>query len=564
MGGGVVSNLTGQIVQPIVDAFKVPLVLAICLAVLIAVSRMASYLWYFIEHRGRHPLVIRTGGGAEAQRNDAGNISLNDRLLAYLAADGQDGYVIAPGAGGSAAPGVTAEALEPHQGWGAALLRLGIAREPSYMVDVSWPHGPEAAGQRMAVVRISRTPGDRVVASGSFAGCNEDTLVGIIGCFCITFLRRQPRLLRRTPRWERWSQDPNGYRAYRDGLEHQRRGITTRSPEEYQVALRCFGQAASIEPANLLVQLHRAALLELTDRYNEAAGIYAMCHALWPEHIETGYRLGNARKNAPDHVAHDELLKHLRNLKTQLATPNLVRYWLRTYRPSRWNPGERRYWRSWLQLSLPGRVTKRTTYLHAIGIAELLAELSCMLRDRPGSPCGDNAGQLIEQLGAQLLPKAKVPAIARLLHPEHREVKIPEHDHAWHQGGANGRSQIATYRSGEHRHDVGWLALFNAACFFSLAIELKPHQIPASFQPSDWAQDCARAAIRELGILVRLPRHELEPDWLARDPDLAALRRSETGLAWTTFVGLPAVKEETQPMLAPMPNIAGEIHPPLP
>ena len=73
-GGGVVSNLTGQIVQPVVDAFKVPLVLAICLAVLIAVSRMASYLWYFIEHRAGHPLVIRTGG-AEAQRNDAENIT---------------------------------------------------------------------------------------------------------------------------------------------------------------------------------------------------------------------------------------------------------------------------------------------------------------------------------------------------------------------------------------------------------------------------------------------------------------------------------------------------------
>lgn len=258
-GGGVASNLTGQIVQPVVDAFKVPLVLAICLAVLIAVSRTASYLWYFIEHRGRHPLVIRTGGRAEAQRNDGENISLNDSLLAYLAADGQEGYVIAPGAGGSAAPGVTAEALEPGQGWGAALLRLGVAREPSYMVDVSWPHGAETAGQRTAVVRISRTPGDRVVASGSFAGCTEDALVGIIGCFCITFLRRQPRLLRRTPRWERWSQDPSGYRAYRDGLEHQRRGITTRSPEEYQVALRCFDHAASIEPANLLVQLHRAA-----------------------------------------------------------------------------------------------------------------------------------------------------------------------------------------------------------------------------------------------------------------------------------------------------------------
>jgi tetratricopeptide (TPR) repeat protein len=556
-----VSNLTDQILQPIVDAFQVPLVLALCLAVFIAVSRTASYLWYFTEHRGRHPLVIRTGGGTEAQRNDAGNTSLNERLLAYLAADGQDGYVIAPGAGGPAAPGVTAEALEPRQGWGAALLRLAVAREPSYIVDVSWPHGPEAAGQRVAVVRISRAPGDRVVASGSFTESGEDTIIGIIGCFCITFLRRQPRLLRHTPRWERWSQDLNGYRAYRDGLDHQRRGITTRSPEEYEIALRYFDKAARIEPANLLVQLHRAALLELTDRYDEAADIYTMCHALWPEHIEMGYRLGNARKNAPDHVAHHEVLKHLRNLKTQLAVPNLVRYWLRTYIPSRWNPGERHYWRSWLQLSLPGRVTKRATYRHAIAIAELLAELSWMLTDRPGYPCSGKADQLIERLGAQLLPKAKVAAMARLLHPEHREAKIPEHDHAWHDGGADDGSQIATYRSGEHRRDIGWLALFNAACFFSLAIELKPHQIPDSFQPSDWAQDCARAAIRELGILVRQPRHELEPDWLAKDPDLAALRRSPAGRAWASFVGLTTPVEEALPIQAPVSSITGKSHP---
>jgi tetratricopeptide (TPR) repeat protein len=536
-GGAVVSNLTNQILQPIIDAFKVPLVLAICLTVLIAVTRTASYLWYFIEHRGRHPLVIRTSG-VDGQRNDTKNAHLNDRLLAYLAADGQEGYVIAPGAGGPAAPGVTAEALEPRQGWGGTLLRLAIAREPSYVVDVSWPRGPDAPSERPAVVRISRTPGDRVVASASFPEGSEDELVGIIGCFCITFLRRQPRLLRRTPRWERWSQDPNGYRAYRDGLEHQRRGTTMRSAEEYSLALRYFDEAARIEPANLRVQLHRAALLELNKKYDDAVDIYTMCHVLWPEHIETGYRLGNARKNAPDHVSHGELMNHLGNLKDQLGAPSLLRYWLRTYRPSRWNRGERHYWRSWLQLSLPGRVTKREAYVHAVVIAELLAKLSCMLRDCSGCPSDGEAGRLVKQLANHLLPKAKAPAMTRLFHPERKGQKTPEHDHAWHRGGAGDGSHIPTYRSGEHRRDVGWLALYNAACFLSLAIELKPHQLPGDFPACDWAQDCAQAAIRELGVLVRQFRHELEPDWLANDPDLAALRGSKTGRTWASFVGL--------------------------
>jgi hypothetical protein len=41
-------------------------------------------------------------------------------------------------------------------------------------------------------------------------------------------------------------------------------------------------------------------------------------------------------------------------------------------------------------------------------------------------------------------------------------------------------------------------------------------------------------------MLVRNPQHALEPDWLGADPDLAPLRQSPTGKAWTSFVGLPA------------------------
>jgi tetratricopeptide (TPR) repeat protein len=543
--GGAVVSVTNQILQPIADAFKVPLILALGLAALIAVIRTASWLWYRLEHHGRHPLMIRTSSARDERRDQTEHESLNERLLAYLAADGQGDYVIAPGAGRPAAPGVTAEAVEPQYGWGATLLRLAIAREPSFMVDVSWPHSPGTADHCAAVVRISRTPGDRVVASGSFTG-NEDELVGKIGCFCITFLRRQPRLLRRTPRWERWSQDPNGYRAYRDGLLHQRQGINTRSLAEheklaeYKKALHYFDEAARIEPANLLVQLHRAALLELTDQYDRAVDIYTMCNALWPEHIETGYRLGNARKNAPGHVSPDELTKHLLGLRTQLAVRNLVRLWLHSLRPGRWNPGERHYWRSWMQLWLPGRLTKRAAYVHAIAIAELLAELSCMLEARSGCPSGGEVRSLMNKLASQLLTPARTPPITRLLHPECTEPRAPEHDHAWHQAAAHNGPQAPIYRSGEHRRDLGWLALFNAACFFSLAIELAPGQIPDKFSPEDWADDCARAAIREIGILIRQPRHELEPDWLAKDPDLAAVRGSPAGLAWACFVGLDA------------------------
>ena len=76
--------------------------------------------------------------------------------------------------------------------------------------------------------------------------------------------------------------------------------------------------------------------------------------------------------------------------------------------------------------------------------------------------------------------------------------------------------------------------------FFSLAIKLKEKQIPEEFRnsPEDWKDDCARAAIFELGILVRDPRNTLELDWLRTDPDLAPLRASRVGNEWLRFVGL--------------------------
>jgi hypothetical protein len=263
-----------------------------------------------------------------------------------------------------------------------------------------------------------------------------------------------------------------------------------------------------------------------------------MCNTLWPEHIETGYRLGNARKNAPDHVSHGDLMKHLEGLRARLALHNLVMLWLGTFRPGRWIPGERHYWRSWMRLWLPGRLTKRASYLRAIAIAKLLAELSCVLASRPGCPCGGEVRELMSRLARQLLNRGGTPPITRLLHPERTDPKTPEHDHAWHLAAAHNGSYAAIYRSGQHRRRLGWLALFNAACFFSLAIELAPAQIPDTFCPEDWEDDCARAAIREIGILVRQPRHELEPDWLAKDADLAAVRGSPAGRAWACFVGL--------------------------
>lgn len=518
------------------DAFSVPLVLGLTLAVFIAITHTASFIWYGIQQRGRRPLVIRLGERMGDAREGAGYLALDGQLLAYLAADGHGDFVIAPGAGGRAAPGISTEALVPIDGWTGALIRFAFTREPAYVVDVAWTHHNNAT-QCQAVVRISRVPGDRVVASGTFAGQDYENLVKIVGCFCINFFQRQPRVQRRTPRWERWSDDISGYRAYRDGLQYQLNGMG-----DYQTALDRFNEAAGIEPGNLLVQLHRAALLEFTAKYDKAVDIYQKCNTLWPGHIETGYRLRNALKNLPG-PNHDELLQHLRSLAEQLTLNNLVVAWLLTFRLWQWNSGERRYWRSWLQPWLPGRVTKRAAYRNAVNIGELITELSSSLEQHAGAA---QVANIMDRFTNEVRGKSKKmsrePCFGRLLYPEqgHREAPGFTHNHAFHMRSVNDVARIEPRYARERRRKMGWLAHFNAACFFSLAIKLKEKQIPEEFRnsPEDWKDDCARAAIFELGILVRDPRNTLELDWLRTDPDLAPLRASRVGNEWLRFVGL--------------------------
>lgn len=529
----------------IADAFSVPVILGLTLAILVAVMHLSSFIWYRTRQRGSRPLVIRLSERMDDGQRDVRQRALDGQLLAYLAADGHGEFVIAPGGGGRAAPGVSAEAFAPAEGLAGALLRFAFAREPAYIVDVTWPdHSPVT--QRQAVVRISRAPGERVVTSGAFSGADDEDLIKVVGCFCISFFRQQPRVQRRTPRWERWSENISGYRAYRDGLRYQLDGMTNlpaRLPMRiYQEALDSFHEAAGIEPGNLLVQLHRAALLEFTHKYDKAVDIYQKCNTLWPGHIETGYRLWNALKNLPS-PSHDELLRHLATLREKLEFKKLTIQWLLTLRMWRWNSGERRYWGSWLEVRLPGRITKRAIYRNAIKVGELVTELASSLEKHEGDA---QVANLVARFTKEVRGKGKVKAtescFARLLYPEqgHHAASSVTHNHAFHERTVSDVARIDPHYARERRKKIGWLAHFNAACFFSLAIKLEADQLPEDFNnnPEDWQDDCARAAIFELGILVRDPRNFLDLDWLRTDPDLEPLRRSRVGNEWLRFVGL--------------------------
>jgi hypothetical protein len=412
-------------------------------------------------------------------------------------------------------------------------------------VDVTWPGSAGSDDKLSATLRISRTPGDRIVASRSFTGGSTQALVEAIGSYCVIFLLSQPSIVRSTPRWERWSQDYTGYLHYRRGLRIERRdGEPTTSLDAYREALEHFDRAARIDPANMLVQSYRGTLLELTNARAEAVALYRKCCRLWPEHIEVLYRLSTSYKEVAGGAGLTEIVAPMHEVRRQLSYRHLRRAWLRTWRPGHWNPGERRYWRSWISLQ-PWRVSKRTSYLRAVAIAELVVELSFLIPQRNGSGPGPDSrpprasdGQekvkgLLGKLDAQLLHPGRGLATERLLRPRVAGRHGPV---------TTDPAYIPTYRY--RRRATGWLATFNAACFFSLAIWLPSQYLPDGFTPEGWRRCCAQASIHELGLIHRDPSNALDPDWMARDPDLEPMRQTDVGKEWMAFIGLRPARTE--------------------
>ena len=537
-----------QLWDSLADAFTVPLLLAAGLAILIGLLHLVWTVRFLIR-RGRRPLVIQVEYGKEGIEGREKYGVLDATLLSYLSFDGLGSYVIAPGADGAAAPAVPAESLEPT----TALLRFAFPVEPAYRVDVTWPGQVQPDDKLRATVRISRRPGDRIVASRSFTAESTQALVEAIGSYCVIFVLSQPRIVRSTPRWERWNQDYTGYLYYRRGLRiEQQEGEPTTSLDAYREALGHFTQAARIDPANILVQLHRGTLLELTGARAEAVALYRKCSRLWPEHIEVLYRLCTSYKEVAGGAGLKEIVAPMDEVRRQLSYRRLWPAWLRTWYPGRWNPGERRYWRSWLSLRPWDRSSKRASYLRAVAIAELVAELSFLIPQRNGGrelgpdsiPLSDAGGRekvddLLARLAALLLRPDRASAVERLVRPVPVQVPRPATADPAHIPAYEGRH----YR----RRATGWLATFNTACFFSQAIWLPPQYVPDGFELEEWRRCCAQAAIHELGVIHRDPRSTLDPNWVARDRDLEPLRRTAVGREWMGFIGLQPVPADEGP-----------------
>ncbi|MGH3913792.1 MAG: hypothetical protein ACRDTC_10345 [Pseudonocardiaceae bacterium] len=534
--------------RPLIDLLREtigpPATLAFGLLMLFLLSRLLSWVWYRVRQRGRVPVMIRATriSGMDANRGDE---VLSARLSAYFGEEDPGLHVVLPGSGDVAGPTVAAEDPDSPSGW-ATLLRLALAVQPAYKLDVTY----EMDKNRRASVQLARVPGNRILASKvfdeqEFEGSDEHAVVEAVGCFAIQNLRQQWSIRRRTPRWERWSAQISGYRAYRRALIFEHRDDFPRALREYDTAIR-------YEPANFIVAVHRAALLELMGEYGEAVKAYRTANELWPEHIETAYRFHanccNWREKGVERF--DEADSVLADITRSLTFFALLKKWSRTLIPSRWNPGERRYWASWFRIFPLEDANKRHHYLMAIEVSTVTKKITRALEDGALSDeeRREYFSQALDSLAKLIAKSSKDAAVIRLFHPEKLGNKKVQHsvghDPRWYHPQIDDEGRVfdaaadGIYRNPK-RDGIGWLAHYNAACFFSIALKIpNVESLPPGFTLENWRTDCARAALRELRHATRDPRNMVKAEWYSKDPDLQPLREQLTGSRWQRFAGI--------------------------
>ncbi|MER7681828.1 hypothetical protein [Streptomyces sp. NPDC096934] len=562
--------------------------LAVAALIALGVVRNASALLYRVRARGRIlPLILLPEDPAEEAAAAAPGAHLTAHLAAHLTEHQKDS-ILAPGSPSAATAVSRPQTSTPAQGWVESLIRMALASPPGYAVHLHELE-PDGAVRRVSV-RILRVPKNRIVAARVVAEADEESLVEKIAVYCIVQVRNQPEMLRRIPRWERWGEDERAFTHYRKGVHEQRLHTQARADDasagvDYGTALRSYSQAVKFAPGNLLLRHGEAALIELMhahhpDSYQRAIATYQRCTELWPEHIETAYRMAIAYSRAARPLLHDRALpperraqlegmahlarEHLADICARLRLRSLLRRWLRNSIPGgRSNSGERRYWGSWLMpLPLPARRSQRRTFLGAIRIALAAHDLTQLhLNGHPGrtSVAADRQQRAVarafDRVAREVLVRTRVPArgtgVRRLLFDDHT-TRGSAHDPDTHSTITHPRA-TSQHWGPVRKGSTGWMTHYNAACFLALAMTLPDECLPTGYARAQWQQDCNRSALNQLDRSLRTPDSTLTGDWIAHDPDLDQLWSTETGAAWAEFmnIDIPAPPPPPRPSAAP-------------
>ncbi|MFD5073683.1 tetratricopeptide repeat protein [Streptomyces sp. NPDC058371] len=559
----------------------------LALAALVALGLVhgASALVHRMRARGRIlPLVLLPAHATDENGAATPTAHLTARLAAHLAEHGGES-ILAPGSPSAATADSGPQTSAPAQGWVDSLLRIALASPSGYAVQL---RELERAGDlRRVAVHILRVPKNRIIAAAVITEADPETLVEKIAVYCIVQVRNQPQMLRRIPRWERWDAEGHALTHYRRGVDEQRRDAQSRAGEQspgadYTEALLAFTRAVKFAPGNLLIRHGEAALIELMhahhpDDYQRAIAIYQRCTELWPEHIETAYRMAIAYSRAARPLLRDRNLRpedmarleepavlaraHLADICLRLRLRPLLRNWLRSSIPGGWsNSGERRYWGAWLMpLPLPARRSQRRTFLGAIRIALAAHNLpQSHHRARADTSAGAtgrrqrDVSTAFDIVAREILVRTWFPArgtgMRRLLHADHSTARSA-HDATTHGIRTNPRA-TARHWGPERKGSAGWMTHYNAACFLALAATLPDESLPTGYARCDWQEDCTRSALHQLDHSWRAADSTLTGDWIAHDPDLDPLWATGSGRDWAQFMNID-IPPTVRPLLPP-------------
>ncbi|MGW9030488.1 hypothetical protein ACWGQ5_41705 [Streptomyces sp. NPDC055722] len=471
-----------------------------------------------------------------------------------MAADTLGPNVLTPGSGTTIGPDPAPETTSSPHGWVDVMKRLALFRPQAYHVML---HCLSADDEQLRFsVRILYMPKNTVVAAtimeveaatrtdGAPDG-RERELYERIACYCTVKILADPRSKDRIPRWESWGDDPAAYRLYRIGIKAQElalalaaQGRSRASKKQAQRADKHYAQAAELVHGNLPVRLHRAGFQELiaqtfggrnqADHIRSAIDIYTYCAQLWPEHIETAYRLAIARARGPQSDDASSSRAHLRQLRKRLSRRAILRRYARTWLPGRRNLGERRYWRQWFapERPRPSLRTRRRSFLGAVKIAHAAEEL----RTNPSPPRPPKklrkafrvvAGEVTS--GWALwgwLRGGRNWGMRRLLYADHARGGGHAGQHT-HRGALT--TGAAPRHRGSNRAAAGHLVHYNAACFLSLALAVDAPANSGDWHGDEWREDCARAAVTQLNTSLRVTRSQFSTLWAEHDTDLRPL-----------------------------------------
>jgi hypothetical protein len=220
-------------------------------------------------------------------------------------------------------------------------------------------------------------------------------------------------------------------------------------------------------------------------------------------------------------------------LERLLRVRTILGKWLRTYSPLRWRPGERQYWATWFKTWRPTGADRYALWINRrrdmsqamkVGYFSLGADThdqqqatryeSAVIRllSRPG-------------LGIYLRWLCKLLALG-----DTRELSIE----------GSRKSDKSNLPPGYVSRRPGWLARYNAACFYS--------QLMGTASGKEcWEKERPRyadAALKQLARVVRAPYSQARMQWFVTDPDLADLRNDpDYGRGWLRFVGIGADRQ---------------------